>query len=340
MKKSRFEESWAKRKAGQALFSSKERLKVSKVYIPRQLLKFMPHSEFIAVLKGIKPVATNITNYYNLNELLSGLEEAKKIYSIEYLVNSGKRILVNSDKNYFKAFSHPTGSRKEQIVFSISRSKELVERANEYYLKRSDRKESPSYCHKFGLLAGYPKCCVDFADHVSGFKGTENEEKGWRFSNIRKISFQNSKKFSRYLNIFSIESLVSHMPCHLNCKPSKKYARKLLSFIEEDNKLYADSIKYFLFETNSLFWDESNKILIDGVKEDNTIEYEEFWPLTLQAEKCYEMDFVPREKLKKTVSLMEKGNKLVMDYFSFSVYKGEKLIGTIKKDSVFEVLLY
>jgi len=340
MKKSRFEENWHKRRIGQALFSSEKRLKEGKIYIPRSLLNLMPHSEFIAVLNGIKPVATNITNCYNLNELRHGLEEAKNAYSLNYSIVSGNRILVNSDKNYFEVFSNSTGSRKEQIVFSISRSKQLTETANELYLKRSERETSAYYCRVFGELMGYPKCCLDFADHVSGLKGKENEELGWRFSNIRKISFQNSKKFSKYLNIFSIESLVSHMPCHLDCKPSKDYVKKVLSVIEEDNQPYAEATKYFLFEANSLFWDESNKILIEGKKENNVIKYSEFWPLMLQTEKCHKMDFTSREKLKGTIFLMGKGDTLIMDYLSFSIYKGDKLIGTVEKDSVFEVILY
>lgn len=339
-------EKFIKLKESARIFADKQRLKQGKIYIPRALLGISP-TEFIAVIKDIKPVVLWSIPEEKLNSAKQGLKEIEEIYGLNYKI-SEKRHLINSNRDFSQVISR-NNSEPGNFWVSISKSKDLVLKSNFYYLKKLKERDPDSrlYSYKFGKLMGYPECCLKFADSLSGNFGDEKAiHKNYIWSKAHIRSLMNSKKISPLLNIFTGAPLVSHVPCHLNCQESKKYANKILKELEKENFKYTSLKKHFLFNLNSLFWYYTHFILLKGKKIGGNFEYQDYLPIPFSGNKScgirkfYNPDTNFQKKFEKSSQLIQKGNLLKMQRDCIQVFKEKKKIGEIKKEWEFEVILF
>ena len=351
MIESGIKEKFIKLKESTRNFSDERRRKQGRVYIPRTLLGISP-TEFIAVVKNIKPVALWSIPEERLEEVKNGLKEAKKIYGLNYEI-SDKKHLINSNRDFSEIVPRDD-LRPGDFWVSISRSKELVSKSNFYYFKKLEEggAKSEFYSYEFGKLMGYPECCLKFANLLSGNLGNKkaiHENYTWSKAHIR--SFMNSKKISPLLNIFTGAPLISHVPCNLDCQKSEKYASEVLRELGKENPEYANLKKYFLFKLNSLFFYYTHFILLEGKKDKNTLKYDDCFSVPFSQKesrdikksyagrKFYNRDNKFQKRFEEEGRLIREGNTLRTKADHISVLKGEKKIGEITKEWEFELIL-
>ena len=323
------------------IFSDRERLKKGGIYIPDIFLNFVKISEIASVIKGVKPVLEFNCSCEYKYKMEQGLKELKNIYGLEYCVSS-RKFLINSPKDHSEVVDI-NDPRRGMISCSISFQRELAERSEEYFLKKSyESEENAEFSRKFAEIMGYPDCCIDFGDKLSGnLDDPQKIKQNWIWSKAHIRSFMNSDKISRFLNIYVLPNiLVPHVPCNLNCQPSREYAQKILEICKKEDDHLSDLVEYFL-DCHSLFWYYSEFIFLRGEKENNFLRYSEFLPFSLSAERFYgdlSADF--QEKFQRTLFFLEKGNIIQMKDDCFQVYNNDILVGTIKKDYKFECILF
>ncbi|MEM2918459.1 MAG: hypothetical protein QXY62_03060 [Candidatus Altiarchaeota archaeon] len=150
-------------------FSNKARLDEDKIYIPEVLLSSVNILEFIAVVRDIKPVFQNDVPEDRLEDLKKILKEIRELYGLNFKISNYK-FLINSNTNFTEVvpLSDP---RKGRISFSVSKYENLAELSEHYFLKKSLKQNCMFYSRKFGELMGYPECCLDFGDKLSGNVG-------------------------------------------------------------------------------------------------------------------------------------------------------------------------
>lgn len=320
-------------------FSEKNRLKENKIYFSENILNNFRINEIFPVIRDIKPACQMTFSYDKLNQITKGLEELEKLYGLHYKI-SNCNYLVNSNTNFSEAtaIKYPM---KGRLSCSISKREELAVKSEEYFLKKFKKDNSALYSRKFGEIMGYPECCLDFGDKLSGNVGNKQMmEKNYVWSKAHIRSFMNSEDISRFLNIFTGHPTVSHVPCHLDCKKSKHYAKEILRELENENKNYVKLRKYFIFELDSLFWHYTDFILLKGEKNNNIIKYDDFLPVSFSSKKFFYVDQNFLIKFKNTVDLIKNGNKLEMKDDCFLVFKNNDKLGSVEKDYKFENILF
>lgn len=314
-----------------------ENLKKGKIYIHPNLMNYVSTLEMFSVLKRIKPAAAQVLvlkKNSDIKKIIKGMEEMKRVYGLHFTVSNNK-YLVDSNRD----FSSIGPAKKEEghFILSYSFSKDSARKGVEYFLKKGD---ISSYSRKFGELMGYPKCCLDFGDSLTGnTKDAKKIKEGFVWSQSHKRSFRNSTKISPLLNIFST-SIIPFIPCHLDCKEAKKYALKLLKLLRKESPRYAKALEFFLVEPNVLFWNYTERIIFLGDKKENTLNYYDFQSKSYSEIKFYQAYLEPKKRLEHALSLIERGDKIVMHLDRIEVFKGEKLMGTVPKDTPFECILF
>ncbi len=322
------------------VFSNRDRLEDGKTYIPEFLIEESDIDEIIGVLGGIKPVMQDNCFDKDLDRLKRSLNKLEIIYGLNYTISPYK-YLINSPNDFCEVVDIDD-NREGMVSFSISFETSLNSRSEEFFLKKSktwDRADE--FSRKFGKVMGYPECCLDFGESLSGNIGNieaMKESMTWSKAHIR--SFRNSKDVSDILNIYTVKPLVSHVPCSLDCKESIDYAKKILRLLSEEDRYYADLRRYFL-RLNSLFWFYSEFFLLDGEKERNEVKYSDFHKISFSDDVFYGgLTDDLREKMERTQKMLEKGNRLVMNKNFFKVFDGGKEIGRVEKDYPFENILF
>ena len=322
------------------VFSDRSRVSEGLTYVPEFLVRNSNLDEIIAVINGLKPVMQLECPYKNIDSLKDALEELKEIYGLEYRISSYK-YLINSPEDYCEVVDLDDG-REGKVSYSVSYDDSINEKSQRYYLNKSRTWErAGEFSKKFSRVMGYPECCVEFGDSLSGNKGDEEKIRKnmvWSKAHIR--SFMNSDRISRLLNIFTLDSLVPHVPCHLDCEESKEYARNMLEILEKEDRRTAELRKFFI-SCNSLFWFYSEFFLFVGEKKGNFITYTDFMPVSFSDSFFFgELDEGFREKFGRTEELLESGDGVEMGRDCFRVYSGDEEIGRVEKDRPFENILF
>jgi hypothetical protein len=318
-------------------FFRKENLDDGRTYISPELSNKISIFEMLAVLKGIKPAAAQMLvlgKGSELKKVVGGMEEMKRIYGLHYALSSEK-YLVDSNRDFSAVV--PADSQEGHLILGYSLSQDLAKRGPEYFIKKQ---QDPVYSRKFGEIMGYPKCCLDFGDSVSGNVGIEEKiKKSLVWSQIYIRSFRNSTTISPLLNIFTI-SLVPHIPCHLDCRESKRYALRLLEAIREENPAYLKALEFFMLKLNVLFWFYTERMLLLGSKKENVMHYDDFHPISYSDKRFHHPDQEFAKKFQRAASLIERGDRLVMGTEKFDIFKGDVLVGSVPKKRPFECILF
>jgi len=176
--------------------------------------------EIVFLIQDLKPVVRQ--GFYD-EELPKIIEFCKK-NKLEIETSNYKVLLADNSHYSNKGIKIPEDDPRKGMHFVyISKDKGKAIMANVLEMKNDHR--------SFGMLLGYPKCCVDFyVKNASEMAKTDNDflrqtvksSKGYNypfFSNIGK----------RSMDI----TLLSHFPCRFDCEESIKLAKKNLDLMKQ-----------------------------------------------------------------------------------------------------------
>ena len=312
--------------------SDKSRLKRGKVYLPKFFLEHGSYYELLGVIKEVKPVVE--INFHDkfIGDFNQAVKELEDCYGLKYKLGDYK-FLIDSF-NDSSSVAKIDDSREGLMSASISFDKGKAEKSEELFLEKSKSGiSSNENSHEFAKLMGYPECCVEFTKKLKGGKvSREDREKNLLWSKIDIRAYMESKKFSRLLNVFTINPLIPHSPCHLNCSESKKYAQEMLDVFRGEDERFEGVINYFL-DLSAIYWHYSEKFLLEGEKNGNTFHYTDFLEFSYSNKKFYggaEEEF--NKKMKKTKKLLKKGDTIVMKDDHFQIKNSKEVLGKIEKE--------
>lgn len=321
-------------------FADKKRLDQDLVYVPHFFIRYGAFNDLLGVIKKVKPVVQINFHDQKLEEFKKNIGELKSVYGLKCKLGDYK-FLINSFKDE-SAVVDISDPRKGLMSASISFDEKKAERSEDLFLKKSRPSvKSDDYSHQFAVLMGYPECCIGFADKLGVDKEDEEiKRKNLLWSKIRIRSFMESDSFSKLLNQFTINPLIPHTPCNLNCQQSKNYALKMIKIYDQENPKMKELIDYFL-ELHSLFWHYSEKFLFEGKKEGNSLDYEDFMKISYSGEKFYgDVEKGFREKIARTENLLSKGDQIIMEKEDYKILKEGQVLGSIEKDYEHSCILY
>ncbi len=121
---------------------------------------------------------------------------------------------------------------------------------------------------RFGLLLGYPACCVDFFRRYNDWN---------RFSHPYETK-KNTREYSWYCNNFLMDYtffLIHNLPCSYDCQATIELARLAEKRLMEEEPRFIAETREMLHKPLLVFG-ERNFILFDGVLEGNRIRYRNY----------------------------------------------------------------
>ena len=202
--------------------------------------------------------------------------------------------------------------------------KRLIQLHDRVFIVKTDKKAHQEY----GLLLGYPRCCVD-ALSDSGFSS----------SSTMHMSLNNPWPWK--LNLFSEPPLIHHYPCSSGCKESLEIATKTLDvysvFAPDLAKAREEHLKPILY------FDENIYIRFKGMNK-----FPSFCSLGLLAIRYDKVDICSPERIEdgylsrshknllKKLSYFEEGDKIIATDSQIRILKDKTLIFIYKKKSVFD----
>lgn len=239
------------------------------------LLDFVPNHEFneiIALVYDLKPsirfVLSDFKKYIYLRNLLHEFNIYTSFSSYQILY----------DKLDFSYSLEPTNNNENEIhFFYASKSKEVLRRVKEidcklhrFILNKISGDFDFNFCSYFGVLLGYPKCCVD---EFVALRARES-------SDYLKNAHNKSNFHSIYANYYDLKrkdkhSLISHYPCSFSCEKTIEYGEKLLSILNDLDEEYYKGLVSNLSETLYYVSNESSIKLI-GTKENSCFKFDSF----------------------------------------------------------------
>lgn len=307
-------------------FSNPRRRKDKEFFVSSEFLKYADFRELLALKHGLKPSVGARVPFEPV--AYQSAKEWAKENSFE-IGHTTHKYIINSNRDICEPIPLDD-PRKGDVYVIIANDFDLVKRGADSYA--SDVVE-------FGRVMGYPECCLEFGKSMSNNLGKrEKLEEDFIWSRVKFRCYRNSDYFSHYLNVFHGFGVVPHTPCHLNCKPSKKYAREMLNILEQENPRLREYTEFFL-KTASFFWGNMDYVLLNGDWENKRFRY---WDsMSFFGSETYYMlpDKNRAERLKGYFSLVEKGDSLEIRPDSINVFSGRELIGTIEKKSEYECIL-
>lgn len=158
-----------------------------------------------------------IKEFCNINHLYVSESPFKIIFQDREKIYSDKGLLIKSSE--ISGISE--NQEKAMNIIYISKDEKKAELANLYELRKDHL--------NLGIALGYPRCCIDF------FIRNNEKAKDKDFYSLT-VKYSKGKEFPFQNNLFLREkdiSLLSHFPCSLNCKYSKKIADKRIELLKK-----------------------------------------------------------------------------------------------------------
>jgi len=307
-------------------FFSEERKNSGAFYAPSEVLRYADFRELLALKYGLKP-SVGLRIPFEPQAYKPVKDWAKK-NSFE-MGHTTQKYIINSNKDICQPISLDD-PRQGDVYAIIADSFDLVKRGADSYARDSV---------EFGRVMGYPECCLEFAKTLNGNVGkTEEMEQDFVWSRTKFRSFRNSDYFSYYLNSFHGFGVIPHTPCSLNCKPSKRYAKKMLGVLKKEDTELGKCIEFFL-KIASFFWRNMDYVLLDGTWHKEKFHYTSSMPF-LGSDTFYMVpDKSFMDRLKDYFLLVERGNSLEVFDDCVKVFSGDDLLGLIEKKSKYECII-
>ncbi|NYZ78575.1 DUF483 domain-containing protein [Candidatus Micrarchaeota archaeon] len=205
---------------------------------------------FMAVVKGLKPLMDDwvaVERYQDFKQIC-------KKYHLYVTPNcifrnvpqsiiekaEGKEILTTTKS---QAIPFDPVAKDSVVHLYISGSKEVIKEAPKfgwYTLIVDDAVVSNPLMDnlKYGLLLGYPKCCVRF--FINDTQGINQVYEAYKNTHGEPSFYCNP--FSNDFHYF----LIHNYPCSFRCRETTKQAKELLKAIKEEEPEYAAKIEYHL----------------------------------------------------------------------------------------------
>jgi len=307
-------------------FLSPERKKSGEFYVSGEFLKHADYKELLALKNGLKP-SVGMRVPFEIDAYQSAKEWARD-NSFE-IGHTTHKYIINSNRDICEPIPLDD-PRKGDVYVIIADSFDMIKMAANAYAEDAV---------EFGRQMGYPECCLEFGRSLCNNVGKKEEMKeDFIWSRTKFRCFRNSDYFSHYLNIFHGFGVIPHTPCHLNCKPSKKYAKEMLNIIEREDPELRKHLDFFL-KTASFFWGNMDYVLMDGRWRNKRFHYGNSMSF-LGSETFY---MAPNKKaanrLKGYFSLASRGNSIEILDRQVNVFSESELIGVIEKESKYECIL-
>jgi hypothetical protein len=296
-------------------------------YIPRPVLYGASFNEILAFLHGLKP-AIGVRVEYDLQKC----EEIKKWAETRglYVAFTKQKFVVNSNLNIFE-FRPLDDPLPGDVYACIAHEKSNAEYAAQWYGKSA---------YKFGYAMGYPECCLEFGEALSGnVHDPVRQENDMVWSRVHFRSYRNSERFDKHLNIFQVSPLISHIPCHLNCTESKRYAKKVLKLLKGHNvQIY--KLQCFSLGLASLFFGIAEAFIFDGRLRHNRLKYADFMASWF-SEKLYKdaPDRTSTLRYRTILSLVKRSNEIVNLPDKLLFLKNGDYVGAFRKERPYQCLL-
>jgi len=280
----------------------------------------------IAVRESLKPLFVTVTSSKKK------LKALKDFCQREGLIFDFKKYNASSDEKWNQFLSREKNDDNYNIF--ISKKRKLINEANKMVHRGFTLNEGYN-SKEFGLLLGYPSCCVESHSKASVFERLKPYA-------CNKIPF--------YTNILLTGTrsncrLMSHSLCSFNCKKTIELNKKILSILKKEIPDYYRFLMKYL-KKPLLFWvngeqgnfslsDTLTVFVFDGKIEGKVLNYKKVhlnFPVNL-AVKLINSPSV------KEIESMVKGNRLVIEKKNIKVYKDKKLLSKIKRGKQLAVLV-
>lgn len=278
---------------------------------------------FMAVVKGLKPLMDDWVAVERYQEFKQMCER----YHLYVTPNCIFRYLPRSSIEKVEGKEILTTTKSQAIPFDptaesgvahlyISSSKETIREAPKFgwYTMIVDDAVVPNPLMdnlRYGLLLGYPRCCVRF--FVNDRQGVNNVYEAYKNTH-GELSF--------YCNPFTNDFryfLIHHYPCSFRCSETMKQARELLKAIKEEEPEYAAKIEYHL-KLPLLVFHIRDAIAFEGKMSNGEIQYSNSYYLSLPN--------IGKAPYKKFLD----GNRVQVTEDKILIFKDESLLHSLKKD--------
>ncbi len=194
---------------------------------------------------------------------------------------------------------------------------------------------TPDSVKKFGLMLGYPDCCVESHVKRHSLKAKDKEK---YFVPGQAYPFL----ANNLLNCVSNHYLSFHYPCSHDCKKSLVYASDILEAIRSLYPRYAEEIERMMrmpclvwFDPEQgLYpaWDSREGVIFNGVVVGDVIEY--------QGVSLLKTTHPQKEGIGIDFMLFKKGDRIVFDDDGWKVFKGKEELFSYARKSRFEGVLW
>lgn len=282
--------------------------------------------DLIAVKNSLKPLFVTIIS---LEERFKAM---KNFCKKEKLVFGYKEYNADSEEKWNQVFGDIKNNTRRNVF--ISKKKELINEVKKIILRGFTLNEGYN-SKEFGLLLGYPSCCVENYDK----KNVIEDLKPYV---CNKIPFYNNTLLT---GTSSNCRLLSYRPCSFNCKKSLELNKKILSIIKKEVPDYYRFLKKYLRKA-LLFWingrqgnfglqDTLTVFVFDGGLKGNLLNYRKVH-LHFPINTAVKLVNSPPEK---EIKIMMRGNRLVIKRESIRVYKNKKLLGNVKRGARSAILV-
>ena len=277
---------------------------------------------FMAVVKGIKPLMDDwvpIQKYQRFKEIC----RQYKLYvrpnctfrtpsSSTLEKAEGKEALSTTKK---EAFPFDPSSKEGSVHVYISNSEKVIEEAPRFgwYTMVVDEMviANPVIDNlRYGLLLGYPKCCVRFF---------MNDRQG--VNQIYEAYKNTAGEPSFYCNAIPTDFtyfLIHNYPCSFRCRESIKRGRELLSAIREEEPEYATKIEHHL-KLPLLVFRIRDAIAFEGKLCKNEVKYSDSYYLSMP------------ELGRASYNKFLEGNRLKVTEDRILIFRDELLLHSIRK---------
>ncbi len=288
------------------------------------------------------------------------LTSSSDLIAVKYEIKKVTR-LECQDLEEFKKIKNSLEKESLKVVCS---KEELFSKLNIYISKSEElakeaRKLDPSYkiinqkaefsgiindIYRFSELLSYPECCIK--KYINNIEKNINVLSCNSLLNLpKKIDFH----FNNILNGISNHYLSFHFPCSFNCKNSLEYLKRILNSIEKECLDFAKEIKNYLKRPFIIFlnpnfsnvyasWDNRIGFIFDGYVEKNTLKYSD----VIFIKTCYP-DIKNNKNhsfIRDNIDNIKKGNKIIFEENSFSIYKNDSFISKFENNANIEAFLF
>jgi len=282
--------------------------------------------DIIAVKNDLKPLFTSVAES---KEKMESLEKVCKKMKLIFEYTSYK---VTSEAKHNQLFSNQNNVRYN---IYISKNPKLIKQAKKMTFQGFTLNKGYS-CKDFGLLLGYPLCCVE-----SFLKGKSAIE-DLRPYIFNKIPFYNNNLLT---GTISNCHLSSYEPCSYNCKKTSQLNKRILAAIKKEiPDYYQFLIKYL--KKPLLIWIDDQRpefglldslisIVFDGTLKNSILKYKKIYP-HFPINKSINLLNSPSEK---DLYFLTEGNRMVIGKKYIKIYKNDFFLHKIKRLRYSSVLI-